>query len=98
MGKNFETKMEIMKSLAVHKQTLTDIYRQLGLSPSTVKQHLEELRELGLVQFVEDIHLHKGKYYEAVPYANIEMLNATRHAHAIENRVRMVRHMVVTTR
>ena len=67
MGKNFETKREIIESLAVHKRTLTDLSRQLGLSPSTVKQHLEELRRMGMVQFVEDMHLNRHKYYETVP-------------------------------
>lgn len=67
MGKNFQTKREILESLVVHKRTLTDLSRQLGLSPSTVKQHLEELRTLGLVRFVDDIHLNRFKYYETTP-------------------------------
>ncbi len=67
MGKNFETKKEILESLAVHKRTLTDLSRQLGLSPSTVKQHLEELRALNLVRYVDEMYLHKFKYYEASP-------------------------------
>jgi predicted transcriptional regulator len=53
--------------LMQHKPTLTDISRQLGKSPSTVKQHLNELREMGMVRHVDDTHLGKFKYYECVP-------------------------------
>ncbi|MDE1865082.1 MAG: ArsR family transcriptional regulator [Candidatus Micrarchaeota archaeon] len=67
MGKNFETKQAIMQSLETHKRALTDISRELRLSPSTVKQHLEELRAMGLVRFVDDMHLNRNKYYETVP-------------------------------
>lgn len=72
MGKNFETKRTIIGSLIDHRRTLTDISNQMGLSPSTVKQHLEELKEIGMVRFVDDIHLHKCKYYELVPYMTLE--------------------------
>ncbi len=67
MGKNFETKKTILESLSGHSRTLTDLSRELALSPSTVKQHLQELREMGLVRFVDDVHLTKWKYYERVP-------------------------------
>jgi predicted ArsR family transcriptional regulator len=67
MGRNFETKREIVESLVTHRRTLTDLSRYLGLTPSTVKQHLDELRAMGMVQFVDDIHLTKFKYYETVP-------------------------------
>ena len=67
MGKNFETKRTILASLEMHRQTLTDLSRKLGLSPSTVKQHLDELRFMGLVRFVEDMHLSRWKYYERAP-------------------------------
>jgi hypothetical protein len=36
-----------------------------------VKQHLEELRGIGIVQFVEDTHLHRCKYYELVPFMTL---------------------------
>jgi predicted ArsR family transcriptional regulator len=72
MGKTFETKTAILTSLETHKRTLTDISKQLSLSPSTVKQHLEELRMMGMVQFVEGTHLHRFKYYEAVPGARFQ--------------------------
>lgn len=67
MGKTFETKRHILESLAGHKRTLTDLSRELELSPSTVKQHLEELAMMGMVRFVDDIHLNRWKYYERVP-------------------------------
>lgn len=67
MGKNFETKRAILGSLVAHRRTLTDLSHLLGLSPSTVKQHLEELRMMGMVRFVDEEHLNKFKYYEVVP-------------------------------
>jgi hypothetical protein len=77
MGKNFETKWAILRSLVVHRRTLTDLSRQLGLCPSTVKQHLEELRAMRMVQFVEDIHLSRFKYYETAPGILVDSHAAT---------------------
>jgi DNA-binding MarR family transcriptional regulator len=89
MGKNFETKRTILKSLIDHRRTLTDISNQMGLSPSTVKQHLQELSRMGLVRFVDDAHLHHYKYYELVPYMTLERCGIT------ENGRRIVKPMVV---
>jgi DNA-binding transcriptional ArsR family regulator len=51
----------------LNKPTLTDISRRLGKSPSTVKQHLLELQTMGMVRYVDEMHLSKFKYYECVP-------------------------------
>jgi DNA-binding transcriptional ArsR family regulator len=56
--------------LMLHKPTLTDISRHLGKSPSTVKQHLIELQTMGMVRYVDEMHLSKFKYYECVPSFN----------------------------
>lgn len=53
--------------LMLNKPTLTDISRRLGKSPSTVKQHLIELQTMGMIRYVDEMHLSKFKYYECVP-------------------------------
>jgi DNA-binding IclR family transcriptional regulator len=67
LGKNFVTKRTILSMLMLNKPTLTDISRRLGKSPSTVKQHLLELQTMGMVRYVDEMHLSKFKYYECVP-------------------------------
>ncbi len=41
---------------------LTELSKQLGMSPSTVKEHMESLTKAGLVVMIDDGH--KWKYYE----------------------------------
>lgn len=56
-----DTRIEILKRLAEHKETLTDIAEGLKLSPSTVKEHLDKLVEAGLIEQIEGDT--KWKYY-----------------------------------
>jgi DNA-binding transcriptional ArsR family regulator len=56
-----DTRVEMLKMLAVHKLTLTDISEKTGMSPSTIKEHLDKLVEVGLIE-QEDKGM-KWKYY-----------------------------------
>jgi len=62
-----KTKRDILKLLSKKQYTLTDISRMLSLSPSTVKQHMDELQEMGAIQPVENEFIKRWKYYRAVP-------------------------------
>lgn len=57
-----ETRINILKSLDQRRKTLNELSGQLGLSPSTVKEHLQLLVETGLIELKDDGH--KWKYYE----------------------------------
>ena len=56
-----DTRIDMMKRLAVHKLTLTDLAEKMGMSPSTIKEHLDRLVEVGLIE-QEDRGM-KWKYY-----------------------------------
>lgn len=71
LGRTLETKRSILGLLMSHKPTLTDISRHVGRSPSTIKQHLEELQAMGMIRYVEEAQLGRKKYYECVPYLAI---------------------------
>ncbi len=64
MGKIFETKERILKMLKNKPRTREEIAKELGLSPSTISQHLEELEEMGLVKKQDHRHSKRWKYYE----------------------------------
>jgi len=72
LGKKLVTKRTILNLLVLHKPTLMDISRQLGKSPSTIKQHLKELQAMGIIRHVNETHLGKYKYYECVPFGALE--------------------------
>lgn len=57
-----ETRVSILKSLKRRRKMLTELSKELRMSPSTVKEHLESLSGAGLVVQVDDGH--KWKYYE----------------------------------
>lgn len=57
-----DTRVEIIKSLGRRRKMLTELSRQLGMSPSTVKEHMDNLARAGLVVQIDDGH--KWKYYE----------------------------------
>ncbi len=63
MGKTGDTKRKIIEMLEEKHETLTDISDKLGLAPSTVSQHLQELMDSGNIRLVED-RPRKWKYYE----------------------------------
>ena len=57
-----DTRISILKSLDVRRKMLAELAKELGMSPSTVKEHMESLRKAGLVVLKDDGH--KWKYYE----------------------------------
>ena len=63
MSKTGDTKKKIVEMLEQKNETLTDISTKLGLAPSTVSQHLQELLDAGSIRLVED-RPRKWKYYE----------------------------------
>jgi DNA-binding transcriptional ArsR family regulator len=56
------TRISILKSLDVRRKMLAELAKELGMSPSTVKEHMDSLRKAGLVVLKDDGH--KWKYYE----------------------------------
>lgn len=56
-----DTRIEILKRLERHKETLSDMAEGMSMSPSTVKEHLDRLSQAGLVE-KEDTE-RKWKYY-----------------------------------
>lgn len=56
------TRVDILKSLDQRRKTLSELSRQLGMSVSTVKEHLDNLVSVGLIEQMDDGH--KWKYYE----------------------------------
>jgi DNA-binding transcriptional ArsR family regulator len=56
------TRISILKSLDQRRKMLTELAKELDMSPSTVKEHMDSLRKAGLVILKDDGH--KWKYYE----------------------------------
>lgn len=57
-----QTRVKILKSLLKRRKTLTELSHELGLSPSTTKEHLDVLVDSELAQQVDEGR--KWKYYE----------------------------------
>lgn len=57
-----DTRRKILKLLSGHRATGADISRMLGLSPSTVNEHLKKLEASSLVRRIETGH--KWVYYD----------------------------------
>ena len=57
-----DTRISILKSLDQRRKMLTELSKQLDMSPSTVKEHMDSLKKAGLVVLKDDGH--KWKYYE----------------------------------
>ena len=62
-----KTKKGILKMLSKKQHTLTELSQELGLSPSTVKQHIDELQAMGAISLVENEFIKRWKYYRATP-------------------------------
>jgi DNA-binding transcriptional ArsR family regulator len=56
------TRVNILKSLSRRRKMLTEISKEFGMSPSTIKEHLDNLSRADLVIQKDDGH--KWKYYE----------------------------------
>lgn len=67
MSKTGRTKKTIVNMLAKKPLTLSDLSAELGLAPSTVKQHLEELEFMGAIEPIENRFIKKWKYYRVNP-------------------------------
>lgn len=70
MSKTGSTKNQILNLLLSGNKTLSDISTELHLAPSTVSQHLQELKNMGAIKEVENEHIRKWKYYELNPEFN----------------------------
>jgi DNA-binding transcriptional ArsR family regulator len=57
-----DTRVNILKSLDARRKMLTELSKELDMSPSTVKEHMDSLRRAELVVLKDDGH--KWKYYE----------------------------------
>jgi hypothetical protein len=67
MGRSNTTKNKILGIINSHEQTLTDISKKLDLAPSTVSQHLKELKEIGAIEESDNWNMKKWKYYKLNP-------------------------------
>jgi len=56
------TRVDILKSLDRRRKTLSELSKQLGMSVSTIKEHLDNLVSVDLIVQIDDGH--KWKYYE----------------------------------
>ncbi len=63
MSKTGTTKNRILRLIGSGKKTLSEISAELRLAPSTVSQHLKELRIVGAIEEIENEHVKKWKYY-----------------------------------
>jgi DNA-binding transcriptional ArsR family regulator len=57
-----DTRVRILKSLRERRKTLTEISTEQKMSVSGIKEHLEILENVGLIEKIDDGH--KWKYYE----------------------------------
>ena len=63
MSKIGHTKSKILKLISSGNKTSSDISKELKLNPSTVSQHIQELKELGAIEEVRNEHFRKWKYF-----------------------------------
>jgi DNA-binding transcriptional ArsR family regulator len=56
------TRVNILKSLDRRRKMLTELSKEFGMSPSTIKEHMDNLTKAELVVQIDDGH--KWKYYE----------------------------------
>jgi len=57
-----DTRIEILKRLEMHKETLTDLAHGMSMSPSTIKEHADKLSQAGLIEQIDSDT--KWKYYK----------------------------------
>ena len=57
-----DTRVRILKSLRERRKTLTEISKEQDMSVSGIKEHLEVLEQVGLIEKIDDGH--KWKYYD----------------------------------
>ena len=69
-----KTRVDILKSLDMRRKMLSELAKQFGMSPSTIKEHMDNLSRAGLVVQMDDGH--KWKYYELTSKGR-EIVNPT---------------------
>lgn len=57
------TKRKILRIISLGNKTPSDISRELDLNPSTVSQHIQELKDIGAIEEVKNEHFRKWKYF-----------------------------------
>ncbi|MEE9406195.1 MAG: winged helix-turn-helix domain-containing protein [Candidatus Aenigmarchaeota archaeon] len=57
-----DTRVSMLKLLLKRRMTLSELSKKLGMSVSTIKEHLESLVSADLIKQIDDGH--KWKYYE----------------------------------
>lgn len=72
MTKTGSTKNKILALISSGNKTLSEISEALGLAPSTVSQHLQELKDMGAIEEVDTDHVRKWKYYKLNPNFNYD--------------------------
>ncbi|MDD5172129.1 MAG: winged helix-turn-helix domain-containing protein [Candidatus ainarchaeum sp.] len=63
-----DSRVKILKSLKERRKTLSELAEEQKMSVSGVKEHLEILEKVGLVEKIDDGH--KWKYYELTKKGN----------------------------
>ena len=67
MSKTWQTKKKILKLISKGVRTPGEISDKLGLAPSTVSEHIDELERMGAVKQKGNPFIKKWKYYEPNP-------------------------------
>jgi DNA-binding transcriptional ArsR family regulator len=76
MTKTWQTKKKILKLVSKGAKTPGEISEHLGLAPSTVSEHLDELERMGAVKEVENEFIRKWKYYKANPDFDVQTISS----------------------
>lgn len=74
MTKTWQTKKKILKLVSKDAKTPGEISQELGLAPSTVSEHMEELERMGAVKPVDNPFIKKWKYYRANPDFDVQSI------------------------
>ena len=80
MSRTFETKSKILDILRQGAKTPAEIGKTLSLSPSTISQHLKELREAGRIEEFTDEHFKNIKYFRRLEHPSIFASNTAKFA------------------
>jgi DNA-binding transcriptional ArsR family regulator len=64
MTKSGQTKKKILKLIGKNTKTPGEISEKLGLAPSTVSEHMDELEQMGAIERVDNPYVKKWKYYK----------------------------------
>jgi DNA-binding transcriptional ArsR family regulator len=67
VSKTWQTKKKILKLISKGARTPGEISDKLGLAPSTVSEHIDELERMGAVKQRDNPFIKKWKYYEPNP-------------------------------